>query len=288
MRSATVLAVSTSKPRWIDMNGVKTFTSLVRDPSERPLWFGPDGPEGNEMALHTETAYAFPIERYRYWGERLNLDDSQWPLCFWGENITLSELHEDRIRVGDLLHFSGGAVLEATGPRTPCTKMTWRLGLPGSALKTLAQDGLGFYLRIVRPGLIGAGDTIEVTSPYPDSVTIGELARLLDRGAAVAGIEELREVIATPRISEQSQELLHQMIAYIRDLELSRSGRWKGWRDFTVAGREDLAPDVASFRARSSRRGAGGDLPRRAIHSRACSHGSRRRGHADLEHLRLR
>lgn len=242
----TVLAVSTSSPRWIDMNGTQTLTSLLRDPQDGPLHFGPDGPEGNEMAVHTERVYAFPIERYDFWAKELGLDREAWPHCFWGENITLTNLNEDDMRVGDLLHFSGGAIMEVTGPRIPCMKMAWRLGIAGGQLRRLTQTGgLGFYMRVIASGDIGSGDTISIERPYPDNITITDLARLHDRGDN-ADIDRIEAAIATPRIAVQSHEMLLRTLEHMRDMERTRQHRWSGWRDFTVARVRDEGDDVRS------------------------------------------
>lgn len=248
MTQPRVLAVSTSKPRWINMNGVEILTSLVRDESPVPLYFGAEGPQDNQLALHTEKIYAFPRENYAYWGNELGLDHTSWPNCFWGENLMVEGLSEEHVRIGDLLTFSGGAVLEVTGPRTPCTKMTWRLGLPGSALKRLTRDGLlGFYLRTVCDGMIGKDETITLSSPYPDNLTVAGLGRLLDRGAT-AEPERLKRALEMPRISEQSAVQLIHTIGHIEDIERSGRGRWKGWRPFVVSETKDEVRDIRSLR----------------------------------------
>ncbi|WP_313440122.1 MOSC domain-containing protein [Novosphingobium sp.] len=245
---AQVLAVSTAKPRLVEMNGVKIMTALVRDPSPVPLHFGPDGPEGNELAVHTESVYAFPFERYEYWRRDLEIDGDAWPLCFWGENITLTQFDEDKVRVGDLLRFSGGVVLEVTGPRIPCMKMAWRLGKPASVLNRLVQvGGLGFYLRVIEPGYIAAGETITSESPFPENITITELARLHDRAASTE-VELLERVAATPRIANQSREMLLRTAEHMRDEGLTRQNRWTGWRPFIVAERREEVDGVVSLR----------------------------------------
>jgi ferredoxin-NADP reductase/MOSC domain-containing protein YiiM len=224
------------------------MTALVRDASPVPLHFGAQGPEGNEQAVHTESVYAFPFERYDFWARDLDLDAATWPLCFWGENITLTAFDEDEVRVGDLLRFSGGAVLEVTGPRIPCMKMAWRLGKPASVLKRLVEvGGLGFYLRVIEPGFIGADETITRETPFPDNITITELARLHDR-AGSAEVELLERVAATPRIANQSREMLLRTAEHMRDEALTRQNRWTGWRRFVVAERREEVDDVVSLR----------------------------------------
>lgn len=246
MKGPRVLAVSSSQPRWIDMNGVKVWTSLVRDESPVPLHFGEEGPEGNALALHTEKIYAFPQENYAYWGGKLGLDHSQWPACFWGENLMVEGLSEESVRVGDLLTFSGGAVLEVTGPRTPCSKMTWRLGVAGTVLKRLTSDGLlGFYLRTVRGAFIGKGENITLSSPYPDNLTVAELGRLLDRGAS-GDPERLKFALDMPRLSDQTVEQLLHTLVHIGDVQRSQNGRWKGWRPFVITQARHEATGVRS------------------------------------------
>ncbi|MBZ5576044.1 MAG: MOSC domain-containing protein [Acidobacteriia bacterium] len=88
-----------------------------------------------------------------------------------GENLTTRGIRVRDIRVGDRIR-AGGAFLEITGPRGPCSA----LHIYGESIKDEVYDaavraldsasprwGLsGFYARVLTPGPVGAGDIISV------------------------------------------------------------------------------------------------------------------------------
>jgi MOSC domain-containing protein YiiM len=88
-----------------------------------------------------------------------------------GENLTTRGIDLHELRVGDRLK-TGGAVLEITQPRGPCTA----LDIYGESIKTEIYDSRvkaldptsarwgmsGFYASVVEPGPVRAGDIIAV------------------------------------------------------------------------------------------------------------------------------
>jgi MOSC domain-containing protein YiiM len=90
-----------------------------------------------------------------------------------GENLTTRGLDIRSLRIGDQVK-AGGALLEITQPRGPCTQ----LDVYGPTLKYELSDAQvrernpasprwgtsGFYLRVIEPGPVQAGDAISVLS----------------------------------------------------------------------------------------------------------------------------
>lgn len=90
-----------------------------------------------------------------------------------GENLTTRGLEVRNLRIGDRLR-AGGALLEITRPRGPCSQ----LDVYGETLKSEIYDARvkqrdpssprwgmsGFYLKVIEPGPVEAGDIIAVVS----------------------------------------------------------------------------------------------------------------------------
>ena len=74
-----------------------------------------------------------------------------------GENVTLGEIVEDQVCVGDRVRL-GTAVVQVSGPRVPCANQARRIGRPDWVKLTILENRTGFYLRVLQPGAFKAGD----------------------------------------------------------------------------------------------------------------------------------
>ena len=241
-----VVAVSVGAPVWQEMFGRQIFSSIARDPVPGPVMFGKGGPDGNATAVHSEDVFAFFAEHYDHWAATLGMPREVWRDCFWGENLMLSGLTEDRLHIGDRLRV-GGAVLEVTSPRVPCFKVAWRLGQPTDFVAQLNADGrMGCYLRVIEPGSIQAGDGAERIATQSDAITVLALSRLLSDGNS-RDPEHLRAALATPGIGGQAAEMLRKRIALLVDGTVGQAHRWPGWRPFRIASIVNEASDIRSF-----------------------------------------
>lgn len=249
-----VIAVSTSIPRMIDIRGRSTLTSIVRAPQPGPLWFAAGGPEGNQTAVHTEDALATNAESYDYWARELGVPRGQWADCYWGENLMLSGLDEHTLRIGDRLEIGPEAVFEVTSPRNPCFKLAWRLGQPDSFLHGLVESGrTGFYLRVVVPGDVRAGDQIVARSPATAGITVAELSRLLHEEAPDPN--RLAAALTAPALGRQASTMIRNRIDQMTEGVRCRRGRWTGWRSFTVKEITRETSEVRSVRLEPADRG---------------------------------
>ncbi len=98
-----------------------------------------------------------------------------YPVVFGslGENLTTRGIDMRDLRIGDRIR-AGGALLEITKPRGPCTQ----LDIYGPSIKEEIYDARvkardhtsphwgmsGFYLSVVEPGPVSAGDIIAVVA----------------------------------------------------------------------------------------------------------------------------
>jgi len=241
-----VVALSIGTPKWEDIGGRPVFTSIVRDPHPGPIDFGPNGIPGNLTAVHTEHVLAFGAEHYDYWARELGVPRDRWNWSWWGENLTHTGLDEHELRIGDLVRV-GGAQFRVTSPRIPCFKLSWRLGQSDDFLLRLIETGrLGFHMQVVEPGRVAVGDPIEVTARSRDSLTVHDLSRLLaDPG--MDDVARLKAVAAIPALGDQAAGMIRKRITLIEDRTRMRTGRWRGWRRFTLSDVADEAVGVRSF-----------------------------------------
>jgi MOSC domain-containing protein YiiM len=177
-----LLSVNVSPPKDV-MHGDETVkTGIFKEPISGRVMLGTlnlDGDGQADLVGHGgiyKAAYAYPVENYEYWKREIGRTD----LAFgqFGENFTVEGMTEDDVHVGDVFRV-GGAVVEVTQPRVPCYKLGLKMGVRGFEKTFLASCRVGFYLRVLEEGEVGAGDALGRVGTDPERMTVREMCRLL-------------------------------------------------------------------------------------------------------------
>ncbi len=184
-----LLSVNTAATQTMTIQGRPIMTGIGKRSvsgldQAHPIEVKPLGLAGDEQAdltVHgglSKAVYAYPHEHYAFWQtvrSQAQVQDWNEPLPFGmlGENLTLTGLLEGGAFIGDQLHFPD-CVLAISEPRQPCYKFEAAMGFKQAA-KMMAQSGYcGFYLSVIRPGTIAAGQSWELV-PGQREVSITEL-----------------------------------------------------------------------------------------------------------------
>jgi MOSC domain-containing protein YiiM len=188
-----VVSVNVGRARQVAIAGRSVATAIGKRAVDGGVAVRPLGLEGDEQAdlsVHgglSKAVYAYPGEHYPFWRTlRAQAGVALWdePLApgSLGENLTLDGLLEDRAWVGDVLRFPHCA-LAVSEPRQPCFKFNAAMGFRHAA-KMMARSGwCGFYLLVLEPGTIAAGEPFTL-EPGAREVRIDELFRSSVSGRA--------------------------------------------------------------------------------------------------------
>lgn len=186
MKPPRVLSVSVAAAQPLRVGTRTVLSGIGKRPVAGDVAVGRLGLAGDEQAdpsVHgglDKAVYAYPSEHYPFWQTvRAQAKVAGWgeplPHGFMGENLTLEGLEESRAWVGDRLRFAR-CELAVAGARQPCFKFNAVMGF-GQAAKLMVQSGYcGFYLAVLEPGPIAAGEDFELI-PGPREVGIVELFR---------------------------------------------------------------------------------------------------------------
>lgn len=109
-----------------------------------------------------KAVYAFAREELDWWEEELQRGV---PDGWFGENLTTEGLELERLLINQRLRVGDEAVLEVSVPRTPCSTFAGHMGERAWVRRFAERGRCGVYLRVVVPGVIQAGDAIEVLEP---------------------------------------------------------------------------------------------------------------------------
>jgi MOSC domain-containing protein YiiM len=124
--------------------------------------------------------YAYPHEHYGFWKRELKVRELQ-PGSF-GENLTVVGFDERDVRIGERWRV-GSCELAVTEPRVPCLKLAAKFQRVDMIRRFLDSRRTGFYLRVVQPGELGAGDAVEVFERDDSAVSVVDVVELFATNA---------------------------------------------------------------------------------------------------------
>ena len=166
---------------------VKSPVSSLQDPLS--IECQPMGLEGDEQADHSvhggkdNAVYCYPAEHYPFWKDALKTTENKLFQLnqhgAFGENLTIEGLTEAHVYVGDVWQIKE-VQLEIKAPREPCFKFNLLMGDRLAGKKMFAGGLSGWYLSVLIPGVLKAGDQISVIAG-PREKSIEEVFKELGR-----------------------------------------------------------------------------------------------------------
>src|SRR5215831_4110701 len=181
-RAGSLLSVNVGLPQDVTWGGRIVHTAVWKRPAEGPQLvrrLNIDGDGQGDLAGHGgehRAVFVYQIESYRYWQEQLGRDDFSYGQ--FGENFTVGGLADDQVRIGDRYRI-GEAEFEVTQPRVTCYRVGIRMDDPRMPALLVSHHRPGFYLRVLREGLVQAGDEIVKVAAGAEAMTVAEVDALL-------------------------------------------------------------------------------------------------------------
>src|SRR5262245_61911939 len=179
---ARLLSVNTGLPRDIEWKGRTVHTGIWKNPVRGRCRVGRlnlDGDGQGDLAGHggeQRAVFVYQIESYRYWQEQLKRID--FVHGQFGENFTIEGLPDDAVCIGDRYQI-GSAVFEVTQPRVTCYRVGIRMNEPRMPALLTSSGRPGFYLRVLLPGEVGAGDDVVKVGAATERMTVADINALL-------------------------------------------------------------------------------------------------------------
>ncbi len=179
---ARLLSVNVGLPRDIEWKGRTVHTGIWKNPVLGRCRVGRlnlDGDGQGDLAGHggeQRAVFAYQIESYRYWQERLKRTD--FVTGQFGENFTIEGLPDDVVCIGDRYQI-GSALFEVTQPRVTCYRVGIRMNEPSMPALLTSSGRPGFYFRVLQEGDVGAGDGIVKVGEARERMTVEEINALL-------------------------------------------------------------------------------------------------------------
>lgn len=174
-----VRAVNVGQPKVLaEQRGERVYSSIAKQPVApgTVLWLSVGNLAGDAQAdllVHggaDKALYTYPSEHLATWSAELGemLDAAPF-----GENLSTVGVVEADVGVGDVWRW-GDAVLQICQPRWPCFKLALHRQRADIQKLMRANGRTGWYHRVLEPGEVEVGSSIEVIERDPAGLTIAD------------------------------------------------------------------------------------------------------------------
>ncbi|HSL29206.1 MAG TPA: MOSC domain-containing protein [Anaerolineales bacterium] len=120
-----------------------------------------------------QAVYVYGGRDYEWWERELGRRLA--PGTF-GENLTIRDLESASFNVGDYLH-SRDITLQVTAARIPCSTFARRMDDPQWVKRFRQAERPGLYCRVLKEGLVKAGQVVNVEPYTGETISILEMFR---------------------------------------------------------------------------------------------------------------
>jgi MOSC domain-containing protein YiiM len=176
MPVARVISVNRGQEADLMIGGRLERSAIDKRSAGCPVRVGPLGLDGDTVADKVnhggtdQAVYAYGREDLDWWTEQLGRELRNG---MFGENLTTAGIDVSSALIGETWR-AGQVVLQVTSPRVPCNTFKSWLDEPHWVKRFAAAGRPGAYLRVLTPGVVAAGDDLEVLSRPSVAVTVAE------------------------------------------------------------------------------------------------------------------
>jgi MOSC domain-containing protein YiiM len=176
-----LIAIHVGKPKRIGTQGSgdpweRPFVSgIYKERVEGPVWLGEVNLEGDKQAdlrVHggpNRAALCYSADHYPRW--LAELPSSGLVPGMFGENFTIEGLEEATVCMGDI-YAIGDARVQVSQLRGPCFKLARRVGRRDMVERVLETGRSGWYVRVLAPGFVEAGQLMALESRQDGAPTM--------------------------------------------------------------------------------------------------------------------
>ena len=176
--SMKVISVNIGERKKIQWRKKTIETGIFKYPVEKPIFLDIEDVQNDNVVDRKhhggidQAVYAYGENHYVYWKELY--PDLDWHHGIFGENLTISNLEETDIHVGNIYQL-GEAIIEATKPRQPCYKLGIRFNNPKVIKQFWNSTKCGVYFKILKTGHVAKNDTLILQEKAINTPTIAEV-----------------------------------------------------------------------------------------------------------------
>jgi MOSC domain-containing protein YiiM len=211
MFEMTVTSLNIGLPRKEIFQGKEITTGIGKKPVSGAVNLGKVGFEGDGVADTKnhggidKAVCVYSLDYYPYWGETLGI---KIPPAAFGENLTVSNLKEDSVCIGDIFQL-GTAMVQVSQPRQPCKTLAARFGRKDLVKLVLDLGYTGFYFKVLKEGIAKAGTPLILKERDPHQISIAYANHIFHHDRD--NCEGIEKILAVPALSGSWQRSLQEL-----------------------------------------------------------------------------
>ncbi len=160
---------------------------------------------------------------YEEWRKEVPASEHLFKPGAFGENLYNKEISEKTVCIGDRIAI-GEVIVEVSEPRSPCFKLNHRFETKDMAKRTQTLFRTGWLYRIIKPGIVQAGDMIRLLErPYPEWAVARVMYYLF---IETGNMEMMKEIVELGPLGDDIKSKFSTRIA--KGKVEDQSGRWNG------------------------------------------------------------
>ncbi|OXI68946.1 MOSC domain-containing protein [Burkholderia sp. AU31280] len=184
--------------------GTPHASAIDKQPVDARRWLGALGFAGDEQAdaRHhggpDKAVHHYAHDHYAWWAGQIGARDVLARPGAFGENLSTRGITERDVCLGDVFTL-GGAVLQVSQSRQPCSKLNARFDHQRMAALVQQSGRTGWYYRVLQEGWVAAGDVLALHARrYPQWPLSAVLDVLYRRTLDMAALDALCDVPLLP------------------------------------------------------------------------------------------
>lgn len=188
------------------------FTGICKRPVSGPIGLGKTGFEGDgvgDLKHHggfDKAVCVYSMDHYPFWEKLLGI---RLPAAAFGENLSLSNLLEEEVCIGDIFDL-GTAIIQVSQPRQPCSTLAARYGKTDFIKLVIDSGRTGFYCRVLQEGIVERESPFTLREQDSRGITIAFANHIYHHDRT--NCEGLRRVLDVPALSESWRHSFHELI----------------------------------------------------------------------------
>jgi MOSC domain-containing protein YiiM len=206
-----VASLNIGLPKREIFNGKPITTGICKKPVSGPVPLGALGFDGDgvgDTRNHggpDKAICVYSLDHYPFWEETLGI---KLPPAAFGENLSVSDLNEDDVCIGDIF-LLGTTTVQISQPRQPCNTLAARY-YRNDLVKLVVNSGFtGFYFRVLQEGEVKVGAPLVLVEKDPTSISVTFANNIFHHDRK--NREGIESVLAIPALSEAWQRSLQRL-----------------------------------------------------------------------------